>query len=224
MAQADAYYEHRGNLDNVRKALTLMRAAVTAHPARYEGWWRIARYDCYLARHLPDNQQIPLLEEGVSAGKKAEHLDPNRVEGHFWTGTDEGLLAEDRGVWGGLRYVYPVRDEMQTAMKLDRNYQEDGAERILGRLYYEAPFFKGGDRELSIRLLENCLKRYPHNSLTMLYLADSYRAVDRREDARNMLEKILKLTSSSARKRDRELPANQSAALRELREYFHQSG
>lgn len=220
--RADAYYQHRGDLENVRKALAIVQAEAAKNPQSYAAWWRIAEYDCYLARHLPDNQQIPVLEEGVKAGKKAEALEPSRPEGHFWTGTDQGLLGEDRGLWGGLHLIDPVRDEMQTVLKLDPNYQEDGAERVLGRLYYEAPFFKGGDKNLSVRVLQHCLERFPGNSLTMLYLADSYRSTGRREQARKLLEKMLTLRPTLADAP--ELADNQADARRELKKYFHQDG
>lgn len=220
--RADAYYQHRGDLDNVRKAIAIARAETAKNPQSYAAWWRISEYDCYLARHLPDNQQIPVLEDGVKAGKKAEALEPSQPEGHFWTGTDQGLLGEERGLLGGLHLIDPVRDEMQTVLKLDPDYQEDGAERVLGRLYYEAPFFKGGDKNLSVRVLQHCLERFPNNSLTMLYLADSYRSTGRREQARKLLEKMLTLRPTPANAP--ELADNQADARRELKKYFHQDG
>lgn len=218
--QADSYYQRRSDLENVRKALSIVEAEVAENPRSYAAWWRIAEYDCYLARHLPDDQQIPVLEDGVKAGKTAESIEPQRPEGHFWTGTDQGLLGEDRGLWGGLRLIDPVRDEMQAVLKLDPDYQQDGAERVLGRLYYEAPFFKGGNKNLSVRILEHCLRRYPGNSLTMLYLADSYRSTGRREDARKLLEKIISLRPTPADAP--ELADNQANARSELKKYFHQ--
>ncbi len=218
--QADSYYQSRSDLENVRKALSIVEAVVGKNPRSYSAWWRIAEYDCYLARHLPDNQQIPVLEAGVKAGKKAESIEPQRPEGHFWTGTDQGLLGEDRGLLGGLRLIDAVRYEMQTVLKLDPDYQQDGAERVLGRLYYEAPFFKGGDKNLSVRVLEHCLRRYPRNSLTMLYLADSYRSTGRRGDARKLLDEIIDLKPTPADAP--ELADNQAQARWELQKYFHQ--
>lgn len=220
--RADSYYEHRNNLENVRKAIAIVEAAAAKDARSYAAWWRIAEYDCYLARHLPDDQEIPVLESGIAAGEKAEAISPSRPEGHFWTGADEGLLAEERGLWGGLHLIDPVRTEMQAVLKIDPNYQQDGAERLLGRLYYEAPFFKGGDKRLSVKMLEHCLKLYPNNSLTMLYLADSYRAVGRRDDARNLLEKIMSLRPTPADAP--ELADNQADARWELRKYFHHDG
>lgn len=220
--RAESYYQRREGLDNVRKALAILETATAKNPQSYDAWWRIAEYDCFLARHLPDKEEIPVLEKGIVAGKKAEQIAPLRPEGHFWTGADEGLLAEERGLWGGLRLIDPVRVEMQTVMKLDPDYQQDGAERLLARLYYEAPFFKGGDKKLSVKMLEHCLKLYPNNSLTMLYLADSYRATGLRGEAHRLLEQIVSLKPTPVDAP--ELAENKADARWELRRYFGQDG
>ena len=75
----------------------------------------------------------------------------------------------------------------------DSDYEQLGAQRILARVYYRAPFFKGGDKARSIELLQDCLKRYPSDSFTLLYLADDYLAVGRKVEARRLLQQILDL-------------------------------
>ncbi|MGH9355805.1 MAG: tetratricopeptide repeat protein, partial [Terriglobia bacterium] len=209
------------DLSNLREAIGILQKHVASDARDYGAWWRIAKYDCYLARRLPDKQKKPIVEQGVTAGQRAEQLQPARPEGHYWTGVDEGLLAEARGLFGGLELIDSVRNEMETVLKMDPNYLEDGAERVLGRLYYLAPFFKGGNNQHSVRLLEHCLKLYPENSLTMLYLADSYRAVGRINDARRMLERVLHLLPPPDY--GPELAENQAVARRELEKYFHAS-
>lgn len=216
--QADDYYQARRDLNNVRRAIAILETAVSRNPADYEAWWRIAEYDSFLARHSPKKQRKMILQQGIAAGKRAEALDPRRPEGHLWTGADEGLLAENSGLFVGLRLIGAIRTEMQTVMKTDPDYQQSGAERILGRLYEEAPFFRGGDKQLSVRLLEDCLRRYPDNSLTLLYLADTYMAVGRRQDARKLLERILALCPDPIYQP--EFLANQAAARDELKNNF----
>ncbi len=219
--QADAYYQQRENPDNLRKAVAILEQYVASEPRDYEAWWRIAEYDCYLGRRLPDTQEKPVVEQGITAGKRAENLRPNSPEGHFWTGVDEGLLANVRGLLGGLALIGPVKNEMQAVLRLDPDYWQDGAERVLGRLYYRLPFFKGGNDQRSIQLLEHCLKQYPDNSLTMLYLADSYRAAKRLDDARSLLKEILRLSPAPGNKPD--LTQDQAEARKELKKYFHAS-
>ncbi len=191
--EADDYYLGRAKLENVREGMVLLREAVRKNAQDYETWWRISRFACYLARHASGAERSRDLEEGIEAGKKAVALQPNHVEGHFWLGANYGLSAEAGGMLTGLRLVDAIRKEMETVERLDPSYEQAAGLRTLARVYYRAPFFKGGDKRRSVELLEECLRRFPENSLTMLYLADSYQAVGRRADARRILERMLQL-------------------------------
>lgn len=191
--QADDYYLGRQNLENVRRALQLLRDAVTQNPADYEAWWRLSRTACYLARHTAKPEKMRFLEEAVAAGKHAVALAPHRVEGHFWLGANYGLTAEVRSFLKALMLVDVIRHEMETVVHLDPDYEQAAGERILARLDFRAPFFKGGDKRRSMDLLEKCLTRYPENSLTMLYLADAYWSFGLRDETREQLENILAL-------------------------------
>ena len=216
--QADIYYQQRHDAENVRKALTLVRAAAATNPQDYEDWWRVAMFTNFLARRATKTEESRLLDEGIEAGKKAVALSPNRVEGHFWLGANYGLAADSGSFLKGLRLVDDIRSEMQTVIKLNPEYQQAGALRILARVYLCAPFFLGGNKHHSIELLEECQKRYPQNSQTMLFLADSYLAVGRKEDARRQLESILNHGPDA--EFGPELTENQAEAQARLAKYF----
>ena len=150
-------------------------------------------FSCYLARHSDGHDKMQHLEGAIDAGRKAVAIAPGRPEGHFWLGADLGLMAEARGFLRGLTLVDSIRKEMEIVIRLDPEYEQAAGFRMLARLDYRAPFFKGGDKRRSIELLEQALDRYPDNSLTMLYLADSLMALGRRDEARQQLERILNL-------------------------------
>lgn len=193
---ADDFYLGRGNLANVDQALQLLRQQVAEHSDDYDAWWRISRAQNFLGRvndGHDDRTALHDFEAGADSGRRAVRLRPNRPEGHFWLGANLGLIGEEEGLLRGLRLVDPVRTEMETVMRLDPDYEQSGAQRILARLYYRAPFFKGGDKQRSIQLLQDCLKRYPSDSFALLYLADDYLSVGRRAEARRIFERILDL-------------------------------
>ena len=216
--QSDDYYLGRQNAENVRKALVLLREAVSKNPEDYEAWWRISKFTCYVARQRAEPEELKLLEEAIEAGKKAVALQPDRPEGHFWLGANYGLSAEERGFLKGLFLVDTIRREMEAVVRLDPDYEQAAGLRTLARVDYRAPFFKGGDKRRSIRLLEECLKRYSEDSLAMLYLADSLLAVGRRDEAREQLEKILSLCPDP--QYAPELAENQEEARARLARYF----
>jgi tetratricopeptide (TPR) repeat protein len=197
VVMADDFYLGRGNPTNVDRALEFLRQQAAENSNDYEAWWRISRSENFLGRmhDASDDDKAALreFEAGADAGRRAVKLRPDRVEGHFWLGVNLGLIGEEEGLLRGLRLVDPVRSEMETVMRLDPDYEQRGAQRILARLYYRAPFFKGGDKQRSIELLQDCLKRYPSDSFALLYLADDYLAVGRRAEARKLLEQIIDL-------------------------------
>lgn len=215
---ADDYFLGRRDLDNVQKAVQLLGERVAQSPKDYEAWWRLSKFNSYLARHSEGKTEDKYLEAAVAAGKKAVSLAPNRVEGHFWLGANLGLQAEDRSPFRALLMIDSVRKEMETVTRLDPDYEEGGGSRSLARVDYRAPFFKGGDKQKSIRLLQKVLDRFPQNSLTMLYLADSYMALGRRKEARQELDKILSLCPDPMYGPEQE--DNQAEARERLTKYF----
>jgi len=216
--QADDYYLGRQKPENVRRALGLLRDGVAENPSDYEAWWRLSRSACYLARHTPKPEKMRLLQEAVVAGKRAVALAPERVEGHFWLGAGYGLTAEERNFVRALLLVDTIRHEMETVVRLDPDYEQAAGERLLARLDYRAPFFKGGDKRRSLDRLETCLTRYPENSLTMLYLADTYLSFGLRDEAREQLENILALCPDPLY--GPELAENQAEAREKLTKDF----
>lgn len=217
--EADDYFQGRQNLTNVSQGVDLLRQAVAGDPQDYESWWRLARFYNFWARHTPHSEKMKVLKQGVDAGKKATGLRPDRVEGHFWLGVNYGMLAEETNLLEGLRLIDTIRREMETVIKLDPDYEDGSGLRNLARLDYRAPFFKGGDTRRSIQMLEECMKKYPDDSFTMLYLADSYLAVGRRAEARELLQRILALCPDP--EYGPELADNQAEAREALTKRFH---
>ncbi len=191
--EADDYFLGRQKMENVREGLELLRKQVAENPRDYEAWWRISKFTCFMGQRAAGPEKLRLLEEGINAGKKAVALLPNRVEGHFWLGANYGLTAEARNFLRAILMVDTVRREMETANRLGPDYEQAGGLRTLARVDYRAPFFKGGDKRRSVERLRDCLRRYPQNSLAMLYLADSLTDLGHADEARATLENILNL-------------------------------
>jgi tetratricopeptide (TPR) repeat protein len=221
VAMADDYYLGRSNPSNLEQALRLLRQQVSVNPNDYEAWWRIARSEAHLGTDLDSKDekgQVATFQAGVDAGRRAVSLQPNRVEGHFWLGANYGLLAETEGWFKGLRLLDTVRQQMETVVRLDPDYEQAAGQRTLARIYYRAPFFKGGDKQRSIELLTECLKRFPHDSFALLYLAEDYLAVGRKAQARGLFDQILSLCPDPIY--GPELAANQAEARERLRQEF----
>ncbi|HLY62136.1 MAG TPA: tetratricopeptide repeat protein [Terriglobia bacterium] len=218
VAAADDYYLGREKPENVAKGLELLRADVAENLADYEAWWRISKFLYYQAGRASEPDKIKLLEGGIDAAKRAIALDPNRAEGHYWLGANYDLMSEARGYWRGLLFLDDIREQMETANGFNPDYEQDGAMVTIARLDFRAPFFKGGDKRLSIQLLKECLQHFPENSRAMLYLSDSYLAMGLRKEAHEELDSILNLCPDP--QVAPELAENQEEARARLAKYF----
>ena len=90
--------------------------------------------------------------------------------------------------------VPDIKQEMATCLELDPAVEGNGPDRVLGRLYFKLPGFKGGDNKKSIEYLERSLKGTPANALSRLYLAETCKAEGQKARAISLLREILTMT------------------------------
>jgi len=193
IAQADQFYARRDDLTQLEQGIVLLRQATTADPNNYEAFWRLAKFDYYLASHTDGEYQERAFREGVDAGKSAIALQPNKAEGHFWLGANYGGSLESETI-SGLASTSDLRQEMQAVIKINEGYQDGSAYMVLGLLDLKAPRIAGGDPQRAVQELEKGLQFGAGNAFLRLHLAEAYQAVGRSEDARQQLNAILSMT------------------------------
>ena len=159
--EAERLYADRANLASARRAADIWSAALAADPRDFDAAWKLARADYWLGGHGPDAERRKDLERGIDAGRKAVALQPNRPEGHFWIAANMGALAESFGLRQGLKYRKPIKEELETVLRLDPAFLEGSADRALGRWYFKVPGLFGGDRKLSEAHLRKSLTYNP---------------------------------------------------------------
>src|SRR5215204_1041019 len=178
VAQADRLYTGRDDLNNVRRAVTVLAQARAYDPGSYDAAWRLAKFDSYLATHTDDrNLREKAFREGVRAGKDAVRLKGDRPEGHFWLGATYGQSAE-AGLFLGT--VDDIRGEMESVLKVDEGYQDGSAHMVLGLVYLKAPGLLGGDAHRAVEEMERGLRFGEGNAFLRLHLAEAYTAVGRK--------------------------------------------
>lgn len=198
LAAARAAYEARAEPARSKAAVELFQKAATEDPASYEARWEGARaayfYGTYTVPDAKDAEKMAIFDGGITLAKEAVALSPKGVEGHFWLGVLYGVYGEAKGIFKSLSLVPVIKQEMQTCLELDPAVEGWGPDRVLGRLYFKLPFFKGGDNEKSIAHLEKSLAGAPSNALTRLYLAETYRSERRKANAVQQLEEVINMT------------------------------
>jgi tetratricopeptide (TPR) repeat protein len=186
--QAKAAYAARADAAQAKAAVALSAEAAKIDPASYEARWLGAAaayyYGTYPREEAPDKEKMAIFQGGIDLAKEAVALDPKGVEGHFWLGVLYAVYGEAKGIMKSLALVPDVKREMQTCAELDPAVEGWGPDRVLGRMFFKLPFFKGGDNKKSIEHLERSLAGAPTNALTRVYLAATYKSEGMKDKAR----------------------------------------
>ncbi len=190
-SEADRLYAGRADLASARRAADLWRAEFAGNPKSFDLAWKLARADYWLGGHAPDAERRKFYEDGIEAGQKAIALSPDKPDGHFWVAANMGMLAESFGIRAGLKYRKPIKEGMETVLRIDPAFRQGSADRALGRWYYTVPGLLGGSNKQAEKHLTAALKYNADNTATHFFLAELYVDEGRKADARTELQKVL---------------------------------
>lgn len=215
---ADALYADRANLASATAASTLWSEAVKRDPRDFDAAWKLSRVSYWLGGHAPEQDRRRHLESGMQAARAAIALEPQRPEGHFWLAANMGTLAESFGLRNGLRYRGPVKDELETVLKIDPAFMNGSADRVLGRWYFRVPRLFGGSNKRAEEHLRASLKYDENSTISRFFLAEVLIDEDRRQEARAELQKIIDAPLSEEwAPEDKEYKARATALLGRLK-------
>jgi hypothetical protein len=188
---ADALYADRSSITSAAAASALWADALKQDPRDFEAAWKLARVAYWLGGHAPEKERRAHLERGMQAARTAIALDTSRPEGHFWLAANMGTLAESFGLRNGLRYRGPVKDELETVLKLDPGFMNGSANRVLGRWYFRVPRLFGGSNKRAEEHLRASLKYDENSIISRFFLAEVLIDENRRHEARAELQKVV---------------------------------
>lgn len=188
---ADALYDRREDIENVRKSLALLEKAECLRG--YQAAWRMARALFFLGQESDSKREAMALHAGgASAGRRAVSLDRSRVEGCFWLGVNLALLARLETPIKALPTALRARQFLKLAVGLDPRYHGAGPLRVLARLQHRLPPLFGGGTSRARASLERAITLAPGNTVTRLYFAELLIDIRDREGARVQLESLLR--------------------------------
>ena len=129
-----------------------------------------------------------------------------------------GSLAESFGMRAGLKYRKPIKESLETVLKLDPAYQQGSADRALGRWYFKVPGLFGGSNKKSEEHLRKSLTYEPRNHASLFFLAETLEDMDRKDEARKTLQTLLDAPVNTAwGPEDREFKEKARQLLAQLR-------
>jgi len=207
--QGDDLYDQRGDLAKAKEGLAKYQDALLQNEDAYGVYWRMARMEYWIGDHAAaSSEKKKIFEMGIYHAKKAVSLGPDKPEGHYWLGVNYGTYGEAKGVLKSLSLVKPIKEEMKKVLAIEQGFDDGGADRVLGRVYYELPGFFGGDKKKSLEHLLKSKEMGPRVGLTRIYLADTYLALKDVAKAREELEFVIamepdpKLIPETAQEKD----------------------
>ncbi len=192
--RGDELYLQMENLETALAAKEKYMEALSKEGDKYEVYWRLARILYFIGAHTEDKEEKKaIFSQGIYYAKKAVELNPEKPDGHYWFGVCNGVYGETRGVLKSLSLVKPIREAMEKVIEIDRSYEDGGADRVLGRMFFKLPGFVGGSKEKSLQHLLKSKELGPDDPLTRIYLADTYLALNKVDKAREELEYVLNM-------------------------------
>jgi len=189
--EADRLYADRTNLASARRAADIWQQALTADPRHFETAWKLARTDYWLGGHAEERERRTFFETGIDAARKAIAVEPNRPEGHFWLAANMGALAESYGVRQGIKYRKPIKEALETVLRIDPAFQDGSADRALGRWYFKVPGMFGGSHKDAEAHLRASLKYNPESTASHFFLAEVLLDDGRKAEGRAELQKVI---------------------------------
>ncbi|MBM4287508.1 MAG: tetratricopeptide repeat protein [Deltaproteobacteria bacterium] len=202
------------NVDQAKavQAFTIYESLLpTEGAARLPVLERLARAAFFVGDLAEKGQRRLYYEQGRTYAQTMIQEFPHRVEGHYWLGMNLAGLA-DASRLQGMRLLPQILAALERSASLDAAYDQAGAYRVLGRIYYEAPGrpFSVGDINKSFDLLTKATALAPANSTNRLYLAETLIKLNQRDQAQAELRQVL--TASQNADGPRGLAADQRKA------------
>ncbi len=194
--QGDKLYAEMKDMATAQEALSKYREAVGKAENKFEVFWKLSRIFYYIGSRTESKKEKKIIfGQGIYYAKKAVELEPEKPDGHYWLGVNYGVYGETRGVLKSLSFVKPIKEAMNKVIELDRGYEDGGADRVLGRVYFKVPGFAGGSKKKSREHLLKSKELGPDDALTRCYLADTLLSLKEKDKAREELEYVLSMES-----------------------------
>jgi tetratricopeptide (TPR) repeat protein len=198
IAQGDALFNDMKDMAAAKEAQALYHKAVGLMDNRYEAFWRLSRILYYIGEHTEKKKdKKAIFSQGVYYAERAIELEPEKPDGHYWHGVNNGKYGETRGVLKSLFLVKHIKKAMNKVIEIDRSYEEGGPDRVLGRVYFKLPGFAGGNKEKSLEHLLKSKEYGPDDAVTRLYLAETYLKLDEVDKAKEELDYVLNMEPDS---------------------------
>ena len=198
-----------GDPEAMHQARNYYEQALQADRTHYEAAWRLSEVSYYLWEAAEGweegegSKRQALLEHsriGVQAGRLAQRIEPDGVEGIFWLAANLGIWGLSNGVLDSLAQVPEILRLSERCMEVDPEgrFERGSCYRIAGALHTRLPGFpiSVGDREKALEFLQQSLVHGGDYGINRNLLAELHLARRQVEQAIRELEDNLAMMES----------------------------
>lgn len=193
LEKGDQAWARRGNPAHLHQAIEFYGQAARLDPSA-GAWVKLAEADYWLGETLPPEnkkERIAAYEACHSAAMEAIEISQNDPGANLWATVCNGRRTEVVGLLSGTYDLGLAIICLGRVARYDNDYYHGAIYRYWGRFVFEIPELGRRlihfDLEDSVTLLQEGLEIEPNFFLTRLYLAETYLAAERREEAKREL-------------------------------------
>jgi len=183
------------DLSQARGALALLEGQLPGSGAERTRLLALLTRGCFILGDLSEKKDIrrQYYEKGRSYAESLLEEDQASLAGHYWLGLNLAGLADVGSAFTGRSLLPRILDELRRSLALNEAYDQAGAHRTLGLIYFEAPRppFSVGDLDQSLKHLTAAVRLAPECSTNHLYLAETLLRLGRKDEARQELARVL---------------------------------
>ncbi len=169
---------------------------VENNPNQEQPYIELARVYYKLAGLSEETVQVRLLNQCLNHATHAIDISHNSAWGYYFRGLCIGKRGKAEGMFKSLDIIKPFRNAIETALKLDPKIGHGGPNRALGKMYFEMPFFIGGNNKKAIYHLNEAVRHDPKYWENHLFLAEVYYDEDNYAQAMQSLRTVLEVTEN----------------------------
>lgn len=193
LKRADEFFKEREDVSKLSEAVKLLAQARNPDNRNYEIEWKYAKFSYFLGKQEKDKgKATKIFANGENAGLIASRLEADKPDGYFWYGANLGEQAKLDPLTKGLVSIDDIKEAMNKVIEIQPDYQGASAYDALGRVELESGVIGGGDVKKAVEYLEKGYAINKENDFIKLDLAKAYLAVDKKAEAKKLLEEVVK--------------------------------
>lgn len=153
LARVDELFKSRDNVQNMRDSITVLQRIRQSDPKNFDAAWKLSRAYFYVGKYSTDEaESAKALEEGVGAANIAIRIGPERPDGYFWLGANQGENVKRNPVTG-LGSIGSIRESMEKVISLNPGYEGASAYDGLAQIELQTLMI-GGSANKAVELME----------------------------------------------------------------------